>query len=118
MIYHVPFEKIGELSREQRENLHDWWERHRDFGSLYIEPRQLDEEPLIYVKARVFSFGFSPPGKHPSQEALPLLSIGEMIDLLAPKREMKIIGDISPSIGTWEPSEMCIRLWELVKEKL
>ncbi len=128
-------EQLQELNEEQKDRLQNWWEPMRgDMVSRHVDHNQLclgeDDGWLFFECERL---------RHRS-EYLPLLSIGQMIELLNQKRPVDInflpnekiwtvmlMTDYSPKgeEGTywgdgpdWESEELADALWGAVKEIL
>jgi hypothetical protein len=103
--------QLQELTEEQRERLREWFKGHQgyyDIGIYYINGRQVCQsvgektynDTLISIK---------------TEDMLPLLSIGQMIEILHEKDPMYDFG-YDFDFCEFEPEdEICDRLWEGVK---
>lgn len=130
MKQHISAEQLQELTQEQKERLREWWKEHQsyyDVGVYYIDGRQVCQsvgektynDTLISIK---------------TEGAIPLLSIGQMIELLQEKvghfgihNMFAEIKDVSgPGWSIHKPkcfdiraNELCDALWHaVIKEVL
>lgn len=105
MKQHITIDQINELSSDKRSGIYKFWATIPD-----------DERMLTRT--------------HPADGSLPLLSIGQMIDLLHTNHERVDIHDSSPTdsslrdwlvvarSGQYNDRELCDALWEATKEVL
>ena len=118
MRQHISANQLQELNPEQQDKLREWWSIHQQQGDVFI---CLGND---FLSGKVFAWdGHNKPFKL----AVPLLSVGQCIELLDPKEEaiftmMKYIAS-EPQIyevnvgGTeYYGDSMCDCLWQAVKE--
>jgi len=108
----ITVEQLQELTEEQQQRLREWWKP--EHGDWYLQ-YWIDDEPslLIYDSHTYLDDMF-----------LPLLDIGQMIELLS---EKGMVG-IEQWNGYWKAfyrnslqthkGELCDALWQAVKEVL
>ena len=130
MKQHISIEQLNELSDKGKERLREWWK-----PSLYDVVLDNGEIGVIqdvveygfYLDSENQWIIFTDSPKHPFK-ALPLLSIGQMIELIADFTELKdgrdwwgmcVIKDwmVDDPIF-YKPEELVDALWEATKEIL
>ncbi len=134
----ISVDDLWKLAPEQREKLWEWWVPKEE-GIIYVmgngDIRTIDE---IDIKGRLVARGwdYDPPQAHKKDECLPLLNIGQLIELL---KTLTYIRSIEPTcrvarhnwkvivcdnsaetieIIEYYGGELCDALWEAVKETL
>ena len=135
-------EQLAELSDEQRERLRDWWKPQAG-GFVVINWKQdyIGMFLVIHVyPEHVLVGGMADEVKFEKDKVLPLLSIGQMVELLSQRRpvdisfltnektwDVMVLNDYSPKGEEgaywgdgpdWERDELVDALWEAVKEVL
>ena len=132
----ITVEQLMELTEEQKQRLREWWNpeegdyvQHNKYGVETIcLPGPFDEEcPNVYFTTdyRIHAF---------KEECLPLLDIGQMIELLEEKKMVTESLDIKAPKGLintysvwygngdfpkkYESKELCDALWQAVKQVL
>lgn len=114
----ITVEQLNELTDEQKQKLRDWWSIP-NYGDFYTDTN-LGEGCWM------------DPDRKPVQtinNCLPLLDIGQMIELLDPKEETIFtmcnmisaqprIYEITVSGNSYFADNMCDALWEVVKKVL
>jgi len=140
----ITVENLAELSPEQQEKLRVWWKEHKAEGDHFVN---IDEEtgniPTFGSGVNGSCGGYwncecqiddgEDPSYRPEENSLPILSIGQMIDLLQDNiRDIKWDPDEENSIqiykdGDWGRksyyvsllnNDICNNLWQAVKEIL
>ena len=120
MRQHISIENLQELSPEQQEKLRAWWSSHQQQGDVFI---CLGND---FLSGKTFSWDGH---NKPFNKSIPLVSIGQMIELIDPREEtiftmMKYIASDSKIYrvcvnGTeYFGDTMCGCLWEAVKSIL
>jgi hypothetical protein len=124
----ITIEQLNELTDDKKEKLRDWWWRSNPgISDVYVVKYKYDditryEGPHVLAVRNNFSEDYH------KGEAIPLLSIGQMIEFLQEKRvfindwgyDPK---DVIGSIVSWftidqSHSELADVLWEVVKNTL
>lgn len=77
----ISSDQLQELAPEQQEKLRGWWNVHRQEGDWYAYSK--NEEMIVCDECRL-EHGYD---DNCYDEYLPLLSIGQLIQLLDPKEE-------------------------------
>ncbi|MFB0847322.1 hypothetical protein [Paenibacillus oleatilyticus] len=102
----ITIEQLNELTDEQKERLQEWWSLSRQPGDIHINSAGYVDIINKY-------------GDKPLDNTIPLLSIGQMIELTSETTMIKFNG----GWGIGEDAikyhdELCDALWEAVKEVL
>ena len=130
MKQHITVEQLMELTEEQQQRLRELWKR--EFGDVfYITDYKDNKEVQMQVMDRVWQLIV----KDYRKEFLPLLSIGQMIELLDNKtnelrkkdypteQDDKTDNDIAITLSDIyktlrEGNDLCDVLWQAVKQVL
>lgn len=138
MKQHITVEQLNQLSEEAKERLREWWEPNEgDWFYDYTRRDYTYSDDLTnqyagqWVEMLYSSRGDDYESIYPKELALPLLSIGQMIEFLVINgRPIKVdryrdwhIFDASDGdvFLTWDKDifpELCDALWEAVKHVL
>jgi hypothetical protein len=107
----ISIEQLQELTEEQQHRLREWWKP--EFGDMLVMPPhttiEVIDEELFKILQRV-KLDYNP--------ALPLLSIGQLIELL---NGLDLDGETEQSINDgimWINDNLCDALWSAVKKVL
>lgn len=121
----IAVEQLMDLTEEQKQKLREWWKpQEGDFFLRVTTKGKIDFIPFIF-NAREFEFA------NYKEFKIPLLSMGQMIELLHTNHNLEHIEYMSGN-GTYEVTvnpyvrlieykqavELCDALWEAVKEIL
>lgn len=103
MRQHVTPEQLAELTPEQQEKLREWW-RPED-GDWFAD---YEKDECVVLKDEVVSWHC------PDNNCLPLLSIGQCIELLGIDKVFRICQG-SILAATYDGRELIDALWDIVK---
>ncbi len=119
----ITVEQLQELTEEQQQRLREWW-----------KPQLYDVFIEILIDDEIIEGSIERETYEPSKEALPLLDIGQMIELLEEKKMVTESLDIKAPKGLiniysvwygngdfpkkYESKELCDALWQAVKQVL
>lgn len=120
----ITIEQINELSESQRVILGRWWREHGLVGDLYAEPFDSNEKPHVY--GDIYYSRMPPDYDMPSSKSLPLMNIGQMLELL---QEPDIEFHLGRRLIRWNikreggntygsiftNKDLCDALWEIIK---
>jgi len=110
----ITTEQLNELTNEQKQKLKRWWKP--ETGDYYTAKNSI----MFYNKDTDNEFEM---GHMLEKDALPLLDIGQMIELLG----IKLVSCVQYVTPCWQAhfnakeyvmSELCDALWEAVKKKI
>lgn len=113
----ITIEQLNELTEPQKQRLQDRWKIDQEYGLLelivnnnqIVIPDEYDEDKGI--------FNYAAWEAHKS-ECLPLLSVGQMFEILADIKEAEYLNEIDVAIEMWTPDDTCDELWKLMKKNL
>lgn len=108
----ITIEQLNELSNEQKERLREWWKPQYGDGYFYPKVNSTGNVPNGY---RTWELGDM------KTRAFPLLSIGQMIEIIRKESfglEITDGGDHWYIEGRHDTPELCDALWEAVKATL
>ncbi len=118
-------EDLSQLSDEQKRKLRDWWKPK--LGDMCVQFSEFGTTKIILegnlVRVREDGEIFGKCG-HQYENPLPLLSIGQMIELLGEEWQRKIYCSsmhdcgVYKNINYWKDDELVNALWEAVKQIL
>ena len=132
-------EQLQELSPEQQEKLREWWKDHKEEGDYFVLINENGEIATLSERVNGSCNGYwncecaiddgEDPACRSEENSLPLLSIGQLIQLLDPKEEtiftmMRYIAakpqiyKVSVDGKEYFGDTMCDCLWQAVKEIL
>ena len=103
----ITVENLKELSPEQQERLRVWWGEHQQKGDVFI---CLGND---FLSGKEFAWDGH---NKPFNLAIPLLSIGQMIELLKEKDYSKLVA--LDFVGAIQDINLCDLLFQAVKEIL
>jgi hypothetical protein len=110
----ITIEQLQELTEEQQQRLREWW-----------KPQLYDVFIEILIDDEIIEGSIERKTYEPSKEALPLLDIGQMIELLHSKPSAYELIDICDCMDAYggiiisEPiNNLCDALWQAVKQVL
>lgn len=105
---HITPEQLQELSPEQQEGLRDWWKPQ--IGDVFVYENKI--MPVLYADHKVIIV--EPYDKYNKEFCLPLLSIGQCIELLGAEKVFRMCqGPILAAV--FEGVELIDALWNIVK---
>ena len=105
MKQHISIENLQELSPEQQEKLREWWSIHQQQGDVFI---CLGND---FLSGKTFAWDGH---NKPFNLAVPLLSIGQMIELLQENDGLDTCVYLDGS-SIIEDANICDLLWDAVK---
>lgn len=123
----ITIEQLNELSEEQKERLRDWWKPEPcDVYSYQNKTRDVvatsyrSDHGIQILHLTIGTGVYSDPWRdiHYKARCLPLLSIGQMIELLADMSNSNMsltLYDVYGDIETYKINELCDSLWDEVK---
>lgn len=110
----ITLEQIQELNEEQKVRLREWWMGSNPrLSDVYVLKFKYDditryEGPYLNSGHRDFLADFN------TGEALPLLTIGQMIDVIDQGKDDQM-WHVMADIESCRVNDLCDRLWETVK---
>lgn len=112
MQQHISVEMLNELSPEARERLRTWWKPQ--WGDVYWLPPYHTLHVVTYCdETGIKPLGYWPCYRQQKSEVLPLLSIGQLIELLSQRGRMGLTSPwpipMAPSHTTWRVSCSAMR---------
>jgi hypothetical protein len=120
----ITIEQLQELTEEQKQRLREWWKPNKydvaidfKYDNYEFPVEQVFDDKLIDF----VDYGWEIPDSK-KDDCLPLLSIGQMIELLSEKsisRLSYIFQCLAYNIEDEEvQSDICTELWQAVKQVL
>lgn len=106
MKQHIYIDQVKQLNKKQRAKLRDLWKVRA--GDVYVEIKSSMDRVTVCCELAEIE----------KNEWLPLLSIGQMIEILIGERrilDISFLTDFSHCIDT---KKLCNQLWNKVKEML
>ena len=125
MKQHINQEDLNQLNQKGKDRLREWWEPKKEVGNIFVDKvwnkPYLEKESKVECDQWHCSYCEGDSGES-TKYALPLLSIGQMIEFLDEKKGY-IQGSrhlVIPTIASDEidPNTFCDFLWEEIKEVL